>query len=218
MATQGVRAMSQRKFSDKEKQWVKRNVKLENAELHRRWVKWSGRDEISVAQLVSLRHRNGWKCGRPQRYVKGHVPANKGKKAKHTEKSIAAFFKPGHVPANRKGPGYESISSDGYRQMIVDEPNPHTGANCRTVQKHRWLWIKKNGPVPEGHKLKCVDGDKLNCDPSNWIALPTGVIARMNGSYGRRNYNSAPAELKPTILLVSKLEQAVFDHNKGKSE
>lgn len=64
--------------------------------------------------------------------------------------------------------------------------------------------------------LKCLDGDKLNCAPSNWIAVPQGMLPRLNGNSGR-DYDKAPAELKPTILAIAKLEHKAREARKGKA-
>ena len=84
------------------------------------------------------------------------------------------------------------------------ERNPWTGAATRPVHKHRWLWEQANGPVPKGHRLKCLDGDKTNCDPSNWEAIPMALAPRLDGRFGR-GYETAPAELKPAIMATARI-------------
>jgi hypothetical protein len=120
-------------------------------------------------------------------------------------------FKKGGLPHNHQGAGHERVDSkDGYTIIIVDEVNPWTGAATRPVHKHRYLWEKVNGPIPDGFVLKCLDGNKTNCDPSNWEAIPRGLLPRLNGGRATRvmAYDTAPDELKPTILAVAKLEHA----------
>lgn len=75
---------------------------------------------------------------------------------------------------------------------------------------YRWLWEQANGPVPEGHALKCLDGNRLNTDPSNWTAVPRALLPRLNGRHGRR-YDQAPDELKPVIMATARLKQAISD-------
>lgn len=99
-------------------------------------------------------------------------------------------------------------------EISVDERNPHTGFERRYVLKHRWLWEKKHGPVPDGMVLKSRDGDKRNTEPSNWELIPRALLPRLGGRYGR-DYDHAPAELKPTIMAVAKLEQAALDARKA---
>jgi hypothetical protein len=68
--------------------------------------------------------------------------------------------------------------------------------------------VKYISPIPKGHRLKCLDGNKLNADLSNWELVPVGLLPRLNGRFGR-GYDEAPAELKPAIMAVAKLEHRV---------
>jgi len=97
----------------------------------------------------------------------------------------------------------------------VAETNPHTGYARRYVAKHRHLWEAAHGPLPEGMVLKCLDGDKTNCDPANWEAIPLALLPRLNGRFGR-GYDAAPAEVKPVILAVCKLEHRAREIRKGR--
>ncbi|MHC9236415.1 HNH endonuclease signature motif containing protein [Pseudooceanicola sp. 502str34] len=169
---------------------------------------------MSAANLHALRKRKGWKTGRTGHFAKGGEPHNKGKPF-NPPGSEKGRFKKGNTPHTYKGAGHERIDSkDGYVILILDEPNPWTGGTTRPVHKHRYLWEKANGPVPDGHRLKSLDGDKTNCDPSNWEAIPMALAPRLNGRFGR-GYDDAPAELKPTIMATAKLEHALREKKKG---
>lgn len=97
--------------------------------------------------------------------------------------------------------GSETVSSDGYVWVKADHKNdrPYRGQWHR---KHTLLWERKNGPMPRGHRLKCIDGNKSNTDPSNWECVPLGVLSRLR----KRRFKDAPAELKSTIMAVTRLE------------
>ena len=75
--------------------------------------------------------------------------------------------------------------------VLVSSLSPG-GAGGRGVGAH--AAGAADGPVPDGHRLKCLDGDKTNCDPSNWEAVPMALAPRLNGRFGR-GYDTAPAEL-----------------------
>jgi hypothetical protein len=107
------------------------------------------------------------------------------------------------------------VTVDGYVEISVNETNPHTGFERRYVQKHRWLWEKKNGPVPYGFVLKCK-GDRLDTDPSNWELIPRAILPRLSGRFGR-GYEDAPKELKPTIMAVAKLEHQLREKRRARS-
>jgi len=166
------------------------------------------------AQIVAWRKNHKVTTGRTGRFEKGQTPWSKGKKLQPHPNSQVTMFPRGQKPHNAKPIGYESLSADGYVLICVDRPNPFTGARTHMAFKHKELWIATNGQIPEGHVLKCLDGKKTNCDPSNWTAVPQGLLPRLNGRFGR-GYDQAPAELKPTILAIAKLEHKAREARKG---
>jgi len=178
-------------------------------ELHALFVAAFDRPELTVDNIKSLCTRRGWKTGRTGCFAKGSVPANKGKKMPFNPASARTQFKKGQVPRNAKPVGHERIDNkQGYVWILVAERNPHTGYDRRFVFKHRHLWEQVNGPLPDDHVLKCLDGNKLNCDPSNWEAVPRAILPRLAGKWSVP-YDSAPDELKPAIMAVAKLQHAV---------
>ncbi|GEP11257.1 HNH endonuclease [Methylobacterium gnaphalii] len=186
-------------------------------EYHRVFCAHFGRTDSTAEQLNALRKRQGWRTGRTGRFSPGQASHNKGKVCppgvggRHPN-ARKTQFKKNALPHNYRGAGHERIDDkDGYVVMIVAETNPWTGADTRPVLKHRYLWEQANGPLPDDHCLKCLDGDKTNTDPSNWEAIPRGVLPRLNGGRHKKRlaYDAAPDELKPTVLAVAKLEHAV---------
>lgn len=200
-------------YSAAEIEWLRSNCAMLLAEWHKAFCAEFKRTDISASQLLSLRKSRRWKTGRTGRFEKGIVPANKGKKMPFNANRARTEFKKGQQPPNAKYAGHERVNTDGYVEISVDETNPHTGFERRYVHKHRRLWEQAHGPVPEGMALKCK-GDRLNCDPSNWELIPRGLLPRLNGRFGR-SYDEAPAELKPTIMAVAKLEHQLRE--KGRS-
>lgn len=172
--------------------------------------------DVELPTFKGMCKREGIMTGRTGRIKKGSTPPNKGKKMPFNPASAATQFKRGQKPPNARPIGYEMVDRDGYVQICVDEPNPWTGYQTRMVHKHRRLWEQANGPVPEGHRLKCLDGDKTNCNPSNWEAIPMALAPRLTGRFGR-GYDDAPVELKPTILAIAKLEHKAREARKGEA-
>lgn len=204
-------------YSDAELFWIFDNHKRPRREAHAEFVHAWDRPDVSLSNFNSLCKRKGWMTGRTGCFEQGQKSWNEGKKMPFNENSARTQFKKGARPHTYRGAGHERIDSkDGYVIMIVEETNPHTGASTRPVHKHRHLWEQQNGPIPEGHRLKCLDVDKTNTDPSNWEAIPMALAPRLNGRFGR-GYDSAPDELKPTIMATAKLEHAVREMRKGKS-
>lgn len=204
--------------------WLERNHSLPISEYHAAFCQRFERADVQAGHLHALRKRKGWKTGRTGCFEKGFTPANKGKKCppgvggNHPNARKTQFGKR-HLPHNTKFLGHERVSKDGYTEISVAQQNPHTGFERRYVLKHRWLWEQENGPVPKGSALKCLDGNRLNVDPSNWEAVPRGVLARLNGGRHKKRiaYDAAPDALKPTVMAIAKLEQRIHEQSEPHS-
>lgn len=199
--------------------WIEARKEMPRRELWELFCAFWQRDDVSLHNFKALCKRHGFMTGRTGRFVPGQEAHNKGKPfagARHPN-CIGSQFKKGNVPHTYRGAGHERIdSNDGYVVMIVDEENPWTGAKTRPVLKHRWLWEQANGPLPEGHALKCLDGDRTNTDPSNWTAVPRAMLPRLSGGKVGVHYDSAPAELKPAIMAVARLDHASREAARGR--
>lgn len=205
------------RYSQEELAWIYDNRKMIRKDAHAQFVQKFDRHDVSFDNYKALCTRNGWMTGRTGTFDPGHVPANKGKKMPYHPNSARTRFKKGQQPHNTKYAGHERITKDGYVEISVEETNPHTGFERRYVQKHRHLWEQKNGKIPEDHFLKCLDGDKQNCDPSNWELLPRGAQPFLNGHRGY-NYEAAPAEVKPAIITLAKLKHKKSQAIRSKKE
>lgn len=203
-------------YSAEEMAWLEANRFMVISEYRATFVSTFGREDVSEANLHSLRKRKGWKTGRIG-WVKGNIPHNKGKPHPTRGRAALTQFKKGQLPHNTNYLGHERVSKDGYVEISVAETNPHTGFERRYVLKHRWLWEKVNGPVPKGMALKCL-GDRQNTDPSNWELVPRALLPRINGGRASRTiaYDTAPAELRPAILAIAKIDQRTADLRKGR--
>lgn len=195
--------------------WIEAHKDWPRALRHQGFVARFDRADVSEGALNALCKRKGWLTGRNGCFPRGATPMNKGKKMLYNPNTARTQFKAGGLPHNAKGAGHEYVDTDGYVVLIVAEPNPWRPSSAtRSVHKHRWLWEQANGLVPQGLRLKCLDGDKSNTDPSNWRAIPIEMGPRLNGRFGR-GYDAAPAELKPTIMAITELEHAVRVARKG---
>ena len=186
------------------------------AEAHAAFCQKFQRDDVSLTNFHALCKRNGWLTGRTGCFAKGQDPHNKGRpcepgKGGRHPNARRTQFKTGNTPHNTNYLGHERVSKDGYVEISVDERNPHTGYERRYVLKHVHLWTRAHGSLPAGMCLKCK-GDRLNTDPANWELIPRALLPRLNGGNQYTayvEYDSAPAELKPAILAVAKLEHRV---------
>lgn len=203
-------------YSDLELVWIGAHRTLVRHEAHAKFVAKFDRHDVSFTNYAALCKRNGWFTGRSGQFVPGQVSHNKGKKMPFNANSAKTQFKKGQQPHNTKFLGHENVTKDGYVEISVAEPNPHTGFDRRYVLKHRHVWEQANGPLPQGMCLKCLGGDKTNTDPSNWEVIPRALLPRLNGRFGR-GYDAAAHEVKPTIMAIAKLEHKAREAKAGKT-
>ncbi|MFD1913835.1 HNH endonuclease [Halodurantibacterium flavum] len=201
-------------YFDDELAWIEANKDMPRRELHAMFCARFQRDDVSLGAFKGLCKRKGWHTGRTGQFAKGNVSHNKGKKMPYNPNSAATQFKKGErrgrANENYQPIGTERVSKDGYLERKIHDGLP-LQSRWRAVHLVRWEEI--HGPLPKGHALKCLDGDKTNTDPSNWEAIPRALLPRLNGRFGR-GYDHAPPELKPTIMAIAKLAQKAQDARK----
>ncbi|KQU96802.1 hypothetical protein ASD00_18315 [Ensifer sp. Root31] len=213
------------RYSVAEMEWLEANRTLPIGDYHREFSSAFQRNDVSAVNLHSLRKRKGWRTGRTGCFEKGQVPVNKGKpcppgKGGRHPNARRTQFKAGGLPHNTKFLGHERVSKDGYVEISVAQENPHTGYERRYVLKHLHLWERINGPLPEGMCLKCVDGNRLNTDPVNWLMIPRGVLPRLNGGRATRvmAYDTAPHELKPVLMTLARVDHKASELRRNRQE
>ena len=80
----------------------------------------------------------------------------------------------GELNSNWKGG--RTLHRDGY-SMVVD---PRPGARRRYVLEHRFLWEQANGPIPTGHVVHHLNGDKSDNRLENLTILTQSAHRRMH--------------------------------------
>jgi hypothetical protein len=137
-------------------------------------------------------------------FKKGSTPPNKGKKhadymtPEQIEKTKVSQYKKGNVPLNTKYDGHERITIDGYVEIRISQGVYKL--------KHRELWIKQNGSIPEDCIIIFKDGNKQNIVIEN-----LQLITRAENML-RNSIQQYPAELITTLKLVSKLKKTIKKH------
>lgn len=121
----------------------------------------------SISAIQNRKNKLGLKCSyNAGCFKKGNVPFNKGKKwadyvsKKGQENSRKTTFKKGNIPHNHRPVGSERITKDGYTEIKIKEPN-------KWQLKHRYIYEKKYGKIPDGMNLIFLDGNKQNIELSN---------------------------------------------------
>lgn len=154
---------------------------------------------LTLNQVRGLTRNHVMRSGRTGRFEPGQKPWSAGTRG--ILKRNKGSFRKGDMPANIKPLGSERISKDGYIEIKVNEPNPHTGAPTRYRFKHQVVWKGEYGPIPAGHIVAFRDGNKLNCDPDNLLLLTKAQNLYLN----RNGYGDLPAALRPSMLAAAKL-------------
>jgi len=117
---------------------------------------------------MAQRLRKGDEVGKDYRFKKGQIPPNKGKKTGNLPSMMPTQFKPGQASPNRKPVGTYRVVEDGYLEVKMAE-GPH---QWKSVS--RLVWERCNGPIPHGHMISFIDGNKQNVEITN-LRLMTKV-------------------------------------------
>lgn len=157
-------------------------------------------DDITPSRVKAYIGNHKLNTGNTGRFEKGNIPHNKGKRFPRVGRMAETQFKEGQLPHNTKPIGYERISRDGYVEVKIamrpgDVPDGHN-----FVGKHRLVWEAANGPIPKGHKVIFLDGDKLNYALEN-LALVTNAEHLELTRSGLRTDNT---EFTKTGVLVAR--------------
>ena len=202
-------------YSADEMAWLEHRSGWPRLALHEAFVEWFGRGDVTADHIKALAARRRWKTGRTGCFQKGNVPANKGKKMPFNANSAATQFKKGQLRGRArevfKPIGTERWSKEGYLERKINNDLPFQ-ARWRAV--HLINWEAVNGPLPKGMCLKSLDGNKSNHAIENWIAIPRRMLPLLNGRH-RMAYDDAPAELKPLLLSIARLQSGATAAAKG---
>ncbi|BCL59956.1 hypothetical protein DGMP_06490 [Desulfomarina profundi] len=165
---------------------------------------------LKVSQVISFVKNHKIRSGRTGFFKKGGQSWNRGTKG-YTGANRTSFKK-GHMPKNHRPVGSERIDKDGYILVKVSERNPYSSSNSGWYRhKHVVLWEKYNGTVPVGHCVRFKDGDRTNITIENLVLVSRGENARLT----KMEYGQQPNEIKPVLLNIARIDQAIFERSKS---
>lgn len=120
---------------------------------------------------------------------------------------IKTGFKKGRIPETKKKLGYERVAPDGYVWVKISEPDVFK-------QKHKVVWEKANGKIPEDHCIIFLDGDKQNCHLDNLKLISRADLAVLNFQMPPKT----DADLTKTSLVLVKLIRKINERSKKNGE
>lgn len=137
--------------------------------------------ELRPKQLSGMIKRMGLTSGVNTQFKKGMPAHNKGKAMEIDiySKCEPTMFKPGSVPPNTDPIGTEKLCTDGYVWVKIDN-QPKAKKIVNWKQKHKLLWEQHNGPVPKGHKVIFLDGNRENIVLENLALVSDSELLIMN--------------------------------------
>ena len=139
--------------------------------------------------------------GKKNRFTKGHIPFNKGKKMSPElyEKCKVSMWKQGHRPHNWKPDGtiLERIDKTGRVYKYYKVKDSHW------ILYHHKVWNDHHGPIPSKHIVSFKDGNSMNCNISNLelITMAENAI--------RNSIQRFPQEVQQIIKLNAKLKKKI---------
>lgn len=143
--------------------------------------------------------------GEDHRFKKGLVPWNKGRKhpkgwapGRMAETQFKKGSLSGRAAARAQPIGAERVTDDGYRQRKVNNDLPFY---LRWRGVHLLVWEAAHGPVPPGHAVAFVNGDKTD------IRLENLTLISRQALMGRNTVHNLPAPLPQVIQLLGALNR-----------
>lgn len=106
------------------------------------------------------------------------------------------------MPHNYQPIGTEVITTDGYIKVKIGHPR-------KWKHKHILVWEEHNGPVPESHVIKFIDGNPLNCNIENLMTITKSEHGVIN-----RFFSGASAEYQDATLQLARIKLAISDRTK----
>ena len=159
-------------------------------------------------QIKSYYGNRGLNSGVTGHFQKGCIPVNAGRKGYCAPGCEKDWFPKGHTPHNKLPIGSLVVKSDGYLWRKTGE------GKREWRQEHRLVWEAAHGPVPSGHLLIFLDGDRMNTKLEN-LAL---VTRAENAQMTTRHLRSTVPEHTETGILIAKIHNAARQSKKKRKE
>lgn len=165
---------------------------------------------VTGTQVKSWKRNHGVSSGLTGHFEKGSIPVNKGTKGIYNVGGNKTSFKKGDKPHNYKPIGSTRVDKDGYKLIKIRDDGPW---HKRWRHEHKVIWEKENGPIPKGHVVIFIDGNKENITLDNLKMITNRQLLALN----RNGWKFEDEELLETGLLLADLNIKMAEHKKGES-
>lgn len=192
------------------KKWTAKEIKWVRANAHIGIVGLARHFHVANTQIIGMLKNHGIQTGNATRFVKGQVPANKGKRmetwlsAEQIAKIKQTSFKKGNRPHNTLYDGAIRTRNDNsglaYQYIRLSK--------AKWELLHRHVWQQHYGPIPAGKVVAFKDGNQLNCKPENLTLLS------LKENMQRNTIHRYPQEVVEVIKVVSKLKRKIKKYEK----
>lgn len=145
--------------------------------------------------------------GTQTRFAKGLVPHNKGKPFPTRGRAGETQFKTGQKPRTWMPIGSERVA-DGYLYRKISDCHPPGMSRFDWKLVHIMNWEQAHGPVPPGHAVRFIDGDRRNVDLANLELVSRTALMQRN------TVHNLPKELVQVVQLRGRLVRQINRRSK----
>ena len=138
--------------------------------------------------------------GAGSRFAKGHASWNKGTHYVPGGRAAETQFKPGNKPQTWVPVGTEIVDADGYLKRKVRDDAPKGMSRRNWAFVHRLLWEQHHGPVPRGHSVVFVNGDRSDIRIENLELIPRRALMARNTVHNLPKPLAELVQLKGAIV------------------
>lgn len=162
--------------------------------------------QFTFNQIQRFYATNKLRSGISSKFTKNNKPWNKGTKG--IMKANKTSYKKGQSSHNTLPIGTESETVDGYLLVKVS----HEGAKYDQWKlKHKILWEKERGQIPEDYCLIFLDGNRKNIEIENLMKVEKNDVLTMN----RERLFSAYPELTWVGVTLARLKREVREYERN---
>ncbi|WP_289147291.1 HNH endonuclease signature motif containing protein [uncultured Megamonas sp.] len=191
----------QHKWTDEEKEYLALIVKGSTYKEITKKMNDKFEYNFSEEQVKGMMYRNKLTTGTGGYFKKGSTPWNKGLKGYMGSNKTS--FKKGTIPPNQVPIGTESITKGGYIKVKVGEPN-------KWKLKQRYIYEQHYGEIPNNYNIIFADGNIMNFDIDNLIAVSKAEMLILNTN----NLRFEDKELTKVGVNIAKVIDKAKKRNK----